>query len=233
MNYEHPELIDRLASEYVLGILVGAARRRFEKILLESSSAREAVARWEAKLGALASGLEEVEPPQSVWQSLAARIEPPSDTVRPSAWNYLTFWLGSWAVLATALAIVLWFRFEQEIVPISQERQIAFAHADNAQPLWLVSLNLDTGQLQTQAISATAHDLDKVYELWMLPAQGAPRSLGLMPVDGDVSHRTFSPALIDLLRQAQGLAVSIEPSGGSPTGVPTGPVVYQAELIPL
>ena len=73
----------------------------------------------------------------------------------------------------------------------------------------------------------------KVYELWMLPAEGSPRSLGLMPVNGESSETVFSPALLDALRSAQGLAVSIEPAGGSTTGLPTGPVVYQASLIDL
>jgi anti-sigma-K factor RskA len=33
-----------------------------------------------------------------------------------------------------------------------------------------------------------------------------------------------------MLARARGLAVSLEPAGGSPTGQPTGPVVYQGRL---
>ncbi|MCR9261065.1 MAG: hypothetical protein NXH95_15175 [Pseudomonadaceae bacterium] len=53
MNYERPELLDRLAAEYVLGTLHGAARRRFDRLFLESAAAREAVDSWQIRLAAM------------------------------------------------------------------------------------------------------------------------------------------------------------------------------------
>ena len=43
MNYQRPELIDRLASEYVLGTLRGPARQRFEAWMGAYIPARRAV----------------------------------------------------------------------------------------------------------------------------------------------------------------------------------------------
>jgi len=34
-------------------------------------------------------------------------------------------------------------------------------------------------------------------------------------------------------RQGRSLAISLDPHGGSPTGQPTGPVVYQTQLVDL
>jgi len=35
------------------------------------------------------------------------------------------------------------------------------------------------------------------------------------------------------LLQSRSLAISLEPAGGSPTGQPTGPVVYQTRLVQM
>ena len=67
--------------------------------------------------------------------------------------------------------------------------------------------------------------------MWMLPAGGAkPISLGLLPSSG-IAKEALSPRQMRALKEASGLAVSIEPPGGSPTGLPTGPVVYKAPLV--
>jgi anti-sigma-K factor RskA len=70
----------------------------------------------------------------------------------------------------------------------------------------------------------------RVLELWSVPAQGAPRSLGLIKANGTtvLSRERLPPAL--LKGGTAALAVSVEPPGGSPTGVPTGPVVFAGKL---
>jgi anti-sigma-K factor RskA len=58
-----------------------------------------------------------------------------------------------------------------------------------------------------------------------VPPQGAPRSLGL--VSGEQAT-TVQRGL--LLRDTAAFAVSLEPSGGSPTGAPTGPILSIGKL---
>ena len=74
MKYNRADLLDRLASEYVLGTLHGAARRRFDKLLIESPAARAAVRAWEQRLAALAASVPPVAPPSRVWAATEARI---------------------------------------------------------------------------------------------------------------------------------------------------------------
>lgn len=223
MNYNQPELLDRLAAEYVLGTLRGRARARFERMLLDLPEARAAVDEWQSRLGGLADAIPEQTPPARVWREIEKRTQP-ARTV-PSWWR-------GWALAASAALVVTVVALLPGAPPL-EDREVAFVNEANATPLWVVSMNFNTGELSTRAVSAEAREIDKVYELWMLPAEGAPRSLGLMPVSGGKTVQTFSPALLELLRNAKGLAVSIEPKGGSPTGVPTGPVVYQAPLLDL
>jgi anti-sigma-K factor RskA len=72
---------------------------------------------------------------------------------------------------------------------------------------------------------------DTAWELWMLPGgDRKPVSLGLI-----TTHETqtvlIPEALAAGLDAAKGLAMSVEPAGGSPTGVPSGPVLYEGECV--
>ena len=81
-----------------------------------------------------------------------------------------------------------------------------------------------------QPLQPVTLQADRVLELWSVPPQGAPRSLGLIAAQGaTVLRRERLPKTL-LEGGTDALAVSIEPPGGSPTGVPTGPVVYAGKL---
>lgn len=72
----------------------------------------------------------------------------------------------------------------------------------------------------------------QVFELWGLPKEpgGAPRSLGLFPA-GDKSTIKLAAAADQALSDFPALAVSLEPAGGSKTGLPTGPLLYSGPCL--
>lgn len=237
MRYDDPELLDQLAAAYVLGTLRGAARRRFARLAQESSAAREAIWAWERRVVPLAEQTPPQPPPTDAWAGIESRLGFASDDRRASAPSAATGWLwkGLSLVLAVALAAVLL----PQLVPgdagtLTPAERLALIQSDEQQPLWVITVDEASGRLQTVAVNVPAREADRVFELWMLPEQGAPRSFGLLPVSArERSERQLSPALLALLARAQGLAVSLEPSGGSPTGAPTGPVLYTAPVIGL
>lgn len=230
MNYNNPDLIERLAAEYVLGTLTGKARRRFERLMSRRPWIRAAVWRWEIQVTPLAESLPAAAPPARLWRKIESSLDYLQRPGRAAAG--LRFW-RSWSALTTLLAAVLAvLLFFQP--PAGTPEYIAVINDQRAQPLWLISANMKTGQLRFQAINATAAGLDKAFELWMLPGEGSPpKSLGLLPVDKREATLTLPPGLRALLANAGGLAVSLEPAGGSTTGLPTGPVLYQASLLTL
>jgi anti-sigma-K factor RskA len=84
-----------------------------------------------------------------------------------------------------------------------------------------------------QLVLAVAGDMPAdpahAHELWVIPADGKPRSLGTMPASKQ-THMRLADALAQLLQEGATIAISVEPRGGSPTGAPTGPVVASGAL---
>ena len=74
-------------------------------------------------------------------------------------------------------------------------------------------------------------------ELWTIAPGAAPRSLGLLPsVDAAIGSADASAAAFSArgtVGAADTLAISVEPSGGSTTGAPTGPVILQGKISKL
>ena len=76
---------------------------------------------------------------------------------------------------------------------------------------------------------APAPGTGRDWQLWGLPTSGAPQPLGL--VRGDMVMMHLSPD--ELPQPPAAFAISLEPQGGSPTGKPTGPVLYSGKLMTL
>ncbi|WP_166261653.1 anti-sigma factor [Marinobacter salicampi] len=230
------ERIEALAAEYVLGSLRGPARRRFERWMMESVRVRQEVWFWEQKLGHLGERIEEATPPASVWSEIERRLWPQSMGARPApaANDGVGHWLWpGWSLLATAAALVLAVVLLQQPAPQDDQRLSgAIVQAELSDPLWLVSESAFEKQLKLRPVAATAAEQGKDYELWIVPDDGQPVSLGVMPV-GDAYEVILDDETRKLLSSSRTLAISLEPAGGSPTGAPTGPILHVAKLYEL
>lgn len=233
MDYARPELADRLASAYVAGTLRGAARRRFVALMRVHPGLRRAVQAWEARLMPLTASLAPVAPPPRVWQAIERRIAPaPTSASAPARgwWSRLSVWRAI-AGLATAASVA--FAVLLALPPPAQAPiVVVLASTAAAQPpgsvmpaSFVASISADGRALVTRPLSGVALAPDRALELWAVPPQGAPRSLGLISAQGTTVVRRGR-----VLDGAAALAVSLEPPGGSPTGVPTGPVLFVGKL---
>jgi quercetin dioxygenase-like cupin family protein len=74
MRYDNPELRDMLASEYVLGTLTGAARRRFERLVRDDTDLAGVVQEWERRLNLLNAELAPIMPPAGLKSAIEQRI---------------------------------------------------------------------------------------------------------------------------------------------------------------
>jgi anti-sigma-K factor RskA len=226
MDYGRRELADRLASEYVLGTLRGPARRRFESLLGGHPALRDAVAQWQARLTPLAASVEPVEPSPQVWSRIEATLFRTAPA--PAPW-----WrrLGPWRAFSgiASAAVVALLVVGQQPPPAAAPVVVVLGvnpQVDKAvQARFVASLSPDGRVLVLRPIDAPPLTAQQVLELWAVPPSGAPRSLGLVKAEGAT---TLLRA--ELLRDTAAFAVSVEPTGGSPTGAPTGPIVSLGRL---
>ena len=224
MDYGRPDLADRLAAEYVAGSLHGAARRRFEALLPSHPLLRDAVAAWQARLLPLTQAVAPVEPPRAVWQRIEARIGVATAPPRAGLWQRLALWRSLTAV-AGVVAIVLGLLLVQPLPSQPPIVVVLAATAGAAEGGFVAGVSADGRSVVTKPIVPVALAADRALELWAVPAQGAPTSLGLISEkSASVVRRERLPA------GTAALAVSLEPPGGSPTGAPTGPVLYAGKL---
>ena len=221
MNYRNPELLERLASAFVLGVLRHRARRRFERLCRRDAAARSARQRWEDRLLPLALALPAVEPSRSCWVAIEKQLFP---AVRSSHQRW-------WQMAAAAAVVgVLLLVGRLTIWSPPQWQAMAVLAPASAQPLWRVERTADFAQISIVTVGKVELASDKNYELWILPGGGRnPVSLGMLPRAGHL-HRQLSDSQRTLLAAAAQVAVSFEPPGGSPTGLPTGPVVIVAPI---
>lgn len=239
MNYEDPELINRLSAEYVLGTLRGRARQRFQRLMLSSPRVRAATWQWEQHLNQIGSAVTAVPPDPEVWEKISQRIDPiksrvtetvRTEPVKAEPVKVMPLLVRMWqavAITAMAASLVLAVYLLQPVTPPESE-QFALVQNEQQQVLWLIDVSQE--QLNIKVSSRLTVYSDKDYELWMiLKGQDNPVSLGLLPKTGSsilMKNTHFNADDISLL------AVSLEPLGGSPTGAPTQ-VLYTTPLISL
>ncbi|MGC5699592.1 anti-sigma factor [Pseudomonas sp. NFXW11] len=224
MNYQTPERRRALAADYAIGLMQGAARRRFEALLLDDAALREELAQWQESLASLTAALPEHEVPEHVWQGIQARIEPQVLHVprKHPLWLRLRLALATCAVLAT-----LYFGFLHQSDNVRYSATLLSASQEPA-----LRIQAHAQYLQVEPLALASIGLDRSLELWAIPADGKPISLGVVPLGGK-GKINLSQVQRALLDTPIALAVSLEPHGGSPTGQPTGPVLYQGPLAAL
>lgn len=230
MRFADETLRDKLAAEYVLGTMSARARRRFEFHLRSNPQLRRAVARWETRLSPLTDVLPAVEPPARVWQALRTRLGF-APAVRTGFWQSLSFWrVSSIASGLLALALAVMVALPKPEAPSDAGRMVVVMN-DLATKKPAMTASWEPGKsggrmLRIRVIGHAEMGPNTAWELWMLPGgDQKPVSLGLI-----TTHETqivkIPDALAARLDAAAGLAMSVEPAGGSTTGLPTGPVLY-------
>ena len=236
MDFAQPKLADALAAQYVAGTLRGAARRRFESLMPGHPALRQAVAQWRALLMPLTAAVQAEAPPARAWAMIEQRLWPTlaAEPAQPW-WRGLAFWRGA-SGFATVAALGLGLLLtnpQPQLAPVLVVLQATEAGATPGMVAssFVASFGGDGRSLVTRPIQPVALAAGRALELWAVPPNGAPRSLGLISANGvSVVRQDRLPRAVLDAAQTAALAVSVEPPGGSPTGAPTGPVVFAGKL---
>jgi anti-sigma-K factor RskA len=233
MRHFSPEILDALAAEYVLGTQTCRVRERLTRLQEEDTRLAERVAWWQEKLAPLGESVPPIPVPLRVWRGVESTLRPQAADPGPQTgwWNSLLLWRWS-TVLAAGLA------FAVLLIPPPEPRPDTFGVEggvvlvltdEESRTAWVVSRKSAEDPLKAQPLALPVLTLEQAYELWLLPPDAAPLSLGLLDDTGRTVLQVPENVNV-LLQPGFSMAVSIEPPGGSPTGAPTGPVVFSGSI---
>ncbi|MCA0013800.1 anti-sigma factor [Mesorhizobium sp. B292B1B] len=215
---------DLFAAEYVLGVLTAEERQIASRRIDGDAAFARLVDAWEAHFSPLAVAYPGTEPPIRVKEAIDRRLF--ASQPRTGLWSSLAFWRGLAAAAIAALAIYIALPFINP--PLQQPQLVASLAAEGSDVRYLVVYDAAHHEVGLSHVSGERAS-GKDFELWVIAGKNAPVSMGVIPA-GKAAHVTVSPAVQQKLAQGAVLAVSLEPSGGSPTGQPTGPVVAAGDL---
>ncbi|MCB1475619.1 MAG: anti-sigma factor [Rhodobiaceae bacterium] len=223
---------DQRAAEYVLGTLPPEERAAVALEARTNAGLAAEIAWWQARLSPLADMIEPVAPPPHLRDRILARANMPSaanDKVVAGLRRRLRYWQAGAAAAGIAAVILAGTMLTGPLASFGKrgDTYVAMVTQDGQTPAMLVSVDTKSGQVQVLPLRVerpAGHSL----EIWYIAGENAPRSVGLLG-DGD----TLTSLRVSGIPLAESgvFALTVEPPGGSPSGKPTGPVVYSGTLI--
>jgi anti-sigma-K factor RskA len=215
-----------LAGEYVLGLLDAAAEGTVAARIATDAAFAAEVEAWRGRMQSMFVG-EEI-PPSHVWKDIDGAL--PAPTGQDTGTGKLLFWrsLTGISVGAAALMGILLLQ-KPEAVPIAAPEAplVAALGSETGTASLTASYDANSGRMILTPVSL---DTGKLYpELWIVPADGKARSLGI--VESRSATSMIVPAEMRQYLEAGGtLAITPEPEGGAPDGKATGPIIASGKI---
>jgi anti-sigma-K factor RskA len=225
-----PDRDDRtLAGEYVLGLLEGSVKLDAERRLVTDAAFAREVESWRTRFAAFDDSAEPHPPGDELWRKIEAGVPgaPPRAAAETSAWT--RFWNNLPALRATALgaslaALVLAVGLGLAVRSAMQQPAMVAVLLDGNRAGAVVHAFAD-GRVVLVPITSIDVPAGRALEVWTLPSrERGPVSVGLMN-----RARTLQLSLKDLPPPGpdQLFEITLEPATGSPTGRPTGPILFK------
>lgn len=238
MNTPLREDDDLRCAEYALGVLDAHERAALEADVSRDGALQRALDAWQHRLAPLAEDLRAIEPPARVWTRIRRDLgfmspQPESaDAARKRWWDSLSLW--RWLTMgASAAALVLLgvnFVLNRQppqaptTVAVASEYMVATIARKDGVAHWTATIDVRRARMVVVPAVLLSMPANRTTELWLILPNAKPVSLGVFPSDKPVMM-TLPPEIMAQMSAQAVLAVSDEPSGGSPTGAPTGPVL--------
>lgn len=227
-------------AEYVLGVLDADARTAVEQEMRSNPQVAAAVELWQRHLTPLADDVDTVVPAPYVWArihdalDLAATPVMPGPRPHAGLWDNLRLWrwLGIGASVVAAACVVVMFALPRPTTTpstLNANYMAATITQDNGVTGWTATMDLQHARMIVVPATPAAFAQGRTPELWLIPPGEKPISLGVIAPDKPTTIALRAELLTRLSAKAL-LAVSVEPTGGSPTGQPTGPVMAKGAI---
>ena len=229
---EDRRALQELAGEYALGLLEPGEAEAFELRVARDPSAAAALADWRDRLHGLDAAARPVTPSPELWSRIDGALDAPPPRLAPAKrasllsrlWSHLPILRGAaLAGVAASIALaVVATTFYQDAQ--RQPQVIAVLLTPDGKPGAIVDVFAD-GSSYVAPLTDVSVPADRIMQVWTLPDRTTgPVSLGLLENDGSARLR---PASLPAPKPQQLYEITLEPSGGSPTGKPTGPILFK------
>ena len=231
---------DLRAAELALGLLSGGERAEAERELLRDPLFRASHAFWSAKAEQWLEEVPPVEDAPDLWSSIEASIGREQSALAGSPYEPVprrgpAF---GWAIAATVAAVlagtsaVYFFKREtsarqdnaqlaQRLAKAEGERRVAQITGDASKVLVSALYDPSNGTIDLKLDIPSEPSL--LPELWIIPGDGKPRSLGTFTTASATLR--IDPSVRSFLTDGATLAVTMEPAEGAPHDAPTGPIL--------
>ncbi|WP_245844203.1 anti-sigma factor [Sphingomonas spermidinifaciens] len=227
---------DVLAAETALGVLEGEDRAAAEARRASDPAFAAAVEAWEARLAPFHEEVLPVAPSPDLWSRIEAALpRSAANDSRPAigGWRAAALSFGG---IAAALALVLVTRPATPPAPPAPPAQqqpapapaALIAQLPDAEGASMLAARYDQGDALDVRATAIPEGPGEP-ELWVIPADGAPVSLGQFARSG-ASRLALAPTTRALLRDGATLALTLEPAEGAPHAAPSGTILGTARL---
>lgn len=232
-----PDARELLAAELALGVLEGDALAAANRRLLSDAAFAEEVEAWRERLAGMALDVPDETPPDELW----SRIERAIDGVAPAPvvdlvprrqlrrWQFGTAAAGA---VAAALAVMLVIPRSEPVAPAptqvaAQPAIVAQLRGEGEGPF--VAARYDPATAQLRLVAQDMGDDPRVPELWIIPDDGIPRSLGVIRPAGD-TQLVVAEGHRAMMHDGATLAITMEPRATAPHPAPTGPRVAAGKI---
>ena len=222
---------EAFAAEHALGVLNAAERATAELRMARDPAFATHVDAWRERLAPMSAAIAPVEAPAGLWPRIERSL-PAND----NDGHGVKFWRG-WAMGGMGLAaasmaavVVLATRPPTVIAPPTPGELLnARLDTSGGQHLFVAAYDPVREKLIVTSLVTPGTDPVHVHELWLIPADGKPRSLGLI-APGTSKTLPMPQGLPALAKEGASIAVSVEPPGGSKEDGPSGPVAAIGKL---
>jgi anti-sigma-K factor RskA len=225
-----------LVAEFVLGLLSAAEHERVGRLIENDQALRAERDFWITRFAALNAEYEETPVPAHLYGAIEARAF--GDLVKGrrtvSFWENLLVWRaiagGAVAVAVAAVGFnMMQPRFDADQMAVQLVAALQMHEGSGVE--FIAVYDQNQGQVRITSLNGEAVP-DKDFELWYINGDEPAVSMGVIPV-----HQRLEIPLDASAKASIGpgtvLAVTLEQTGGSPTGVAQGPIVAVGSATPI
>jgi anti-sigma-K factor RskA len=260
-RYQQTNIVDHLASQFVLGTLAPLVRLRVISLCKHNEALENRINFWQEKLVVIDHKTVKLPPHDDSWSVISHALGMDADVnletikvdplqnVKQSFFSKVTNWWSDnifsspiFSVptyrLSAAFSLVVLVMATLIVNPFSNSAEqlsyVAVLTDQKGSAHLVASTYGDSRKLVVNVINIPDIDIEQSLELWVVSKTDAQaRSLGVIPQGKSLIEQQLTQAQWRLIKDSESLIVTMEEAGGSPIGEPSEMIVSRGLCVRL